>query len=60
MNWIKVLKRILKSKWLKQSPCKTPRLTGMAGVINWSVMMDVLKSKERLQSNIECRQEHGG
>ena len=44
MDWINVLKHILKSSGLKQSPCKTPRWTGMAGVLNWFVMIDVLKS----------------
>ena len=44
MCWINVLKHMLNSRGLRQSPCSTPRPTVMNGVRNSEVIMDDLKS----------------
>ena len=48
MCCIKVLKHILKRRGLRQSLCNTPRRTGMKGVRNSDVIIEVLKSVYRL------------
>jgi hypothetical protein len=55
MCCIKVLKHILKRRGLRQSPCNTPRRTGMKGVGNSDVIIEVLKSVYRLLIiNLTC------
>ena len=54
MCCMKVLKQRLNNNGLKQSPCNTPRPTGMNGVLKFDVMIDVLKfnNENFIQVNI--------
>ena len=51
MYCMNLLKKRLKRRGLRQSPCNTPRRTGIAGVWNLSVMIQVLKSRYKLEIN---------